>query len=343
MDLVINKTKNLTFLIALVLIIFWTISLPAWGQVYAFKGKVTDEQGNPIVGAKITIVGIDIKRSYSHKTDKKGEFYYAGITRGKYKIGVEAEGYQPDLVSGVIPGVGEATNVDFKLKKGSGKLAINMSEEEVKKAQQQAEEAKKQAAAAAAVKSDFDAGLAASQAGKYDEAIESFKKAIEKDQSQPYVWANLGDAYAKKKQYPEAIAAFNKAIELKSDDATLVQNLGNVYAASGDTAKAQEMYTKAAGMAPAGSGTTGAAVSYYNLGVTDVNAGKSQEAIEAFKKSIAADPSYAEAHYQLGITYIGIGKNDDGVKALQEYLKLVQTGQNAETAKALIQELGKKK
>ncbi len=333
--------KNFAFVPTL-LVLAWGIAIPAFGQVYAFKGKVTDEQGNPIVGAKVTFVGIDIKRSYLTKTDKKGEFYYAGITRGKYKIGVEAEGFQPDLVSGVIPGVGEATNVDFKLKKGSGKLAINMSEEEVKKAQQQAEEAKKQAAAAEAVKAGFDAGLAAAQAGKYDEAIAAFNKVIEKDPSQPYVWANVGDAYGKQKNYPKAIEAFNKAIELKPDDPTLVQNLGNIYAASGDTTKAQEMYTKAASMAPAGGGGN-AAVSYYNLGVTMVNSGKTQEAIEAFKKAIAADPSYAEAHYQLGICYIGVNKNDDGVKEFKEYLKLVQTGPNAETAKALIEELTKKK
>ncbi|HEY3130526.1 MAG TPA: tetratricopeptide repeat protein [Acidobacteriota bacterium] len=338
-----ERIRKFAFLSILLPALGCALVAPALAQVYAFKGKVTDEQGNPVVGAKISIVGIDIKRSYPTKTDKKGEFYYAGITRGKYKIGVEAEGFQPDLVSGVIPGVGEATNVDFKLKKGSGKLAINMSEEEVKKAQQQAEEAKKQAAAAASVKADFDTGLAALQSGKYDEAITSFNKAIEKDPSQPYVWANLGDAYGKQKNYPKAIESFNKALELKPDDPTLVQNLGNIYAASGDTAKAQEMYTKAASMAPAGGGGNNAAVSYYNLGVTMVNAGKTQEAIEAFKKSIASDPSYAESHYQLGICYIGINKNDDGVKEFKEYLKLVQTGPNADTAKALIEELSKKK
>ncbi|HEY2930359.1 MAG TPA: tetratricopeptide repeat protein [Acidobacteriota bacterium] len=337
-------SRKISFLVSAAL--FLAISVPAFGQVRGIKGKVVDEEGKPIVGAKVTIEGIDIKRNYSTKTDKKGEYIHMGLTFGKYRVGIEAEGFQPDMVSGITPAVGEPTVADFQLKKGSGKLALGMTDEQKKKMAAEQEEAKKQAAAAEAVKTDFQAGIAASQAGKLDEAVDLFKKAIEKDPSQPYVWANLADTYGKQKKYPEAIEAFNKAISLKPDDSALIQNLGNIYAASGDTAKAQEQYNKAASMATASAaagGSGNAAVSYYNLGVTMVNAGKSQEAIDAFTKSISADPTYAEAHYQLGIAYISISKNDDGVKALKEYIKLVSTGQNADTAKLLIQELGKTK
>ena len=48
-------------------------AVPALGQVRSIKGKALDEQGNPIADAKVTISGMDIKRSYNVKTNKKGE------------------------------------------------------------------------------------------------------------------------------------------------------------------------------------------------------------------------------------------------------------------------------
>jgi Flp pilus assembly protein TadD len=325
-----------------VLLLASTISEPALAQIRSVKGKVTDEMGTPVENAGVTISGMDIKRNYNTKTNKKGEYFYGGLTAGRYYVGVEAPGYQTDFVQGISPASNEPSTVDFKLKKGpGGKLPFLMTDEEKQKALADQEAAKKAQSMAGAVKADFDAGLAAAQAGKHDEAIENFKKALEKDQTQPYIWANLGDSYSKKKTYPEAIAAFNKAVELKPDDPNLVQNLGNVYGASGDTAKAQEMYTKAAGMVPAGGGAN-AASSYYNMGVTMVNAGKSQEAIDAFLKALEADATYAEAHYQLGVAYIGVGKETEGLKSLEDYLKMAKAGQNADTAKALIDALKKK-
>ena len=326
-----------------VLLLTSAVSVPSVAQIRSIKGKVVDEQGTPVENARVTISGMDIKRNYNTKTNKKGEYFYGGLTAGRYYVGVEGDGYQTDFVQGISPASNDPATVDFKLKKGpGGKLPFLMTDEEKAKAQADQDAAKKAQSMAAAVKTDFDAGLAAAQAGKHDEAIDNFKKALEKDQAQPYIWANLGDSYSKKKSYPDAIAAFNKAVELKPDDPNLVQNLGNVYGASGDTAKAQEMYTKAAGMAPAAGGGGNAASSFYNMGVTMVNAGKSQEAIDAFLKAIQADPNYAEAHYQLGVAYIGVGKEAEGLKSLDDYIKIAKTGQNVDTAKALLDALKKK-
>lgn len=337
-------TRTVARLAALSVMLGLGLVAPALGQVRSVKGKVLDEQGNPIVEARVTISGMDMKRNYTTKTNNKGEYFYGGLAAGRYYVGAEAEGFQCDFAQGISPAANDPSSVDFTLRKGGClKLPFLMTEEEKQKLLEQQEEARKQQAAAGAVKEDFETGLAAAQAGNYDGAIESFKKALEKDQTQPYVWANLADAYGKKKNYPEAIAAFNKAVELKPDDSNLLQNLGNIYGASGDTAKAQEMYTKAASMAPAGGG--GNAAAYYNLGVTHWNANKTQDAIDAFNKALAADPAYSnsnpEIYYNLGMAYINVGKTDEALKALQDYLKLTSKGKNAEDAKNWIGLLGK--
>lgn len=340
-------TKTVPRMAAAAMMLAFGLVAPAFGQVRSIKGKVLDETGNPVNEARITISGMEIKRNYNTKTNKKGEYFYGGLTAGKYYVGVEADGFNCDFVQGITPAANDPANVEFKLKKGPGcsKLPFMMSDEEKQKVKEQQEEAKKQQASAGAVKVDFDAGLAAATAGNYDDAIASFKKALEKDQTQPYVWANLADVYSKKKNYPEAIAAFNKAIELKPDDANLLQNLGNTYGASGDTAKAEEMYKKAASMAPVGGGGANAAA-FYNLGVTQWNANKAAEAIDAFSKALAADPNYGttnpEIHYNLGMAYINVGKVNEALASLQTYVKLVSKGKNYDDAKSWIGMLGKK-
>ena len=79
-------------------------------------------------------------------------------------------------------------------------------------------------------------------------------------------------------------------------------------------------------------------MAYYNLGATLINRNQQQEAIEPFKKAIELDPKYANAYYQLGL--IMIGKESTMAEAetyLKKYLELAPTGQDADTAKALLE------
>jgi len=307
------------------------LSLPAFGQTAAIRGRVIDDKNAPVEGAEITITRIDIKGNYTVKTNKKGEYYHGGLPLGRFDVTVKKEGFQPDQIKGVRPPAGGAHEENFTLKPGSGVLASDLTEADRKDREAQAQEAVKQKAMMEAVKTEFDAGLNALKNNDYDTAVSAFKKAIEKDAEQPYVWANLATAYHKQKKHDDAIAAFEKAIALKADDPALLQNLGNVYAEKGLTEKAQEYFRKAADLNP-----QSAAISYYNLGVTFVNSGKSKEAAESFESSIKADPNYAESYYQMGICYVGLNKIADAKKAFEAYIKLTPDTENAKVAKDLL-------
>ena len=62
--------------------------------------------------------------------------------------------------------------------------------------------------------------------GKYDQAIEAYKKAIEISPDDHIAYYNLGNAYDEQDKYEEAIEAYNKAIEIMSNDAESYINLG---------------------------------------------------------------------------------------------------------------------
>jgi tetratricopeptide (TPR) repeat protein len=83
-----------------------------------------------------------------------------------------------------------------------------------------------------------------------------------------------------------------------------------------------------------------AAVSYYNMGVTYINAGKNQDAADVLKKAIEMDPKHAESHYQLGITLIGLNDMEGAMEHLKKYVELSPNSENAPVAKALIEQLG---
>ncbi len=333
------------WLFSVLLLSMWTV--PLFAQIGVFQGVVKDKStGQPIKDVVITIEGVDVKRHYELKTDKNGKYIHAGIPlQGAYQITAKKEGYQSDGVRPVRAGFGvddQRGMINFDLIPGqSGKVAFEMTQDEKAKIAKDVEEAKKKQAGAEELKKFFDEGIQLSKAGQHEQAIESFKKAAEKDPDQPAVWANMGSSYAKLKQYEPAIEAYNKAIVLKPDDSALYQNLGSVYSESGNLEKSKEMYEKAASLAATLDPKT-AATQYYNIGVTYINSGKNAEAETALLKAIEIDPTHAEAHYQLGLTQIGLDKMADAVTHLKEYLKLAPNGENAEVAKQLVDQLGKK-
>jgi tetratricopeptide (TPR) repeat protein len=87
------------------------------------------------------------------------------------------------------------------------------------------------------------------------------------------------------------------------------------------------------------------------MGALLVNTGQNDQAVEEFKKAIAADPSYADAQYQYGVAMAGKATTDSSgkiiappgtVEALQKYLELKPDGPYAQSAKELIAQLGGK-
>jgi tetratricopeptide (TPR) repeat protein len=328
-----NSLRSLTALAISGVALMIALAVPAMAQNRIIKGKVVNDKQEPVAGASVLIQGTDVKREYSVKTDKKGQYFYMGIPAGVYRVVVRAPGYQPDYVDGVRPNLAAESEINLELKPGQDrKLAFELSKEELEKAKQEAGKAEKQKQLIGEVKQSFDAGLAFSQQGKYEEAVVEFKKALEKDPEQAYVHGNLAEALAKLNKQEEALAEYQKAIALKADDAAMYTNMGVLLGKMGKQEESQEAFKKAASLNPGS-----AAQNFYNLGATMVNSGKVAEAAEAFKQALVSDPNFSEAYYQLGICLSGNPATmADAIKALQKYIEIGQKTDQVEVAKQLI-------
>ena len=144
----------------------------------------------------------------------------------------------------------------------------------------------------------------------------------------------------------KAVGAYQKAIELKPDAPEYHNNYALALAGQKKFPEAQAELQKAAQLDPTNGGKY-----YYNMGAVLVNTGKLEPAGNAFKKAIELDPNYADAYFQYGITLMGKATTGSDGKmipvagtadAFNKYLELAPNGRDAETAKAMLQQIGAK-
>ena len=152
--------------------------------------------------------------------------------------------------------------------------------------------------------------------GKLDEAVASYRKAIEIDPKYVFPHNNLGIALYEQKKLDEAIAAYRTAIEIDPNYAAAHCNLGVALVAQKKLDDAITAFRKAIEINPK------YAAAHSNLGNALYAQGKLDEAIAAYHTAIDLDPKYAEAHYGLGIALRKQGKLDEAIAAYRKAIKL---------------------
>jgi tetratricopeptide (TPR) repeat protein len=300
------------------------IAVPASAQSGQVRGKVVDAKGQPVEGAKITIVNVETSgRKLETKTNKKGEYIQIGLQPGRYTIRAEKDNLADEQEVRISLDMSE---VNLTLAPGRGG------------AQMSKEEAAKQQAKVAAIRKAFDEGVALSNENKNEEAIAKFNEVIAQVPKCAECLANIATIYARMKEWDKAEASFKQAIEAKPDFAEAYTGLASVYNAQKKFDQAAEASAQAAKFSGAAAGATGGgnASATFNQGVILWNAGKIAEAKVQFEQAVKLDPNMADAHYWLGMALLNAGNTAEAKPHFETYLKLAPTGQYAETAKQLI-------
>jgi len=317
----------------------------AQGSFGTVQGVVKDAVGNPIEGVLIRIEGMLGGAKYKVETNSKGEYTHKAVgTQDAYRVIAQKEGFQGDFAENVQPGERQHPKrgrVDFTLSPGeSRKLAFELTEEDRAAMEAQRAEDERRLQLMEAVRAEYNAGVQFHLQGEYQQAVNSFKLGLEKNDQLPALWANLSLSYAGLESYDEALNAAEKAMGLATEEASLdsgfYQTLGGIYAAKGDFDKANEAYLKGANLV-ADTDPQAAAKSYYNIAANMINNGQNVAATEALTKTLEADPSHAEAHYQLGLILLGT-EMEKAVNHLKTYVELTPDAPNAAVAQALLSE-----
>ena len=301
------------------------VAAPARAQTGQVGGKVVDAKDQPVEGATVTIEATDgMGRKFVVKTNKRGQYIQIGLQPGQYKITAQKDALSQTIERRI--GLDQA-EVNFALKPG---MSGDMSPEDRKKAE----------ARIAAVKGNFEAGVAASNAGNFDEAIAKFNAVLADAPKCAECYANMAVVYTRKKEYDQAEAMYKKALEVTPNNADLYNGLASLYNAQKKFDQAAEASAQAQKLSAAAPGGASAS-SVFNQGVIAWNASKIPEAKKAFQQAVELDPKLADAHYWLGMANLNEGNMPDAAKSFDEYLKLAPTGQYAEQAKGILAQIKK--
>ena len=312
-------------------------SVPAFAQLGELRGQVFMEENGqkvPLADAKIDVYRTDMKGTYETKTNKKGEFVFAGIPLvGTYAVAASHPTARPNFIPGVrpgreqrievvvTPGDGKRLTYDEVTKAaaastpapGGGESAADKAKrEELLKKNAELEAANKKitesneviARTFKAGNEALTAGNAAAQAKNNDQAIQKYSEAVTQydqglaaDPEQPAILTNKAVALKAR-----GVQRYNAAITSKTlDDAG---RTSAVEAAKADFKAAAESSTKAVGMLKTQTASTDPA-----------------EADRIAKNKYAALLTHAES-MRLFVSKVDATQADAGLTAFKDYIAI---------------------
>jgi tetratricopeptide (TPR) repeat protein len=258
-------------------------SVPAFAQVGELRGTVVMQQADgkkvPLADARIDVYRTDIKGQYDTKTNKKGEFVFAGLPfTGTYTVVAS----HPTAAANFVPGVkvGRGAPIEITVTPGNGKVptreelekmggtstappaagapsaADKAKAEELRKKNEEIENANKKITEANEIigrtfkagNEALNAANIASKAGSGDQAIQKYTEAITQydeglaaDPEQPAILTNKAVALKAR-----GVERYNSAIKSKTLDdagktAALEQAKADFKAAADSSTKAVTM------------------------------------------------------------------------------------------------------
>jgi tetratricopeptide (TPR) repeat protein len=162
----------------------------------------------------------------------------------------------------------------------------------------------------------YNMGLAYSNKGDNDKAIECYQKAIEIKPDKHEAFNNMGSAYDDKGDKDKAIKCYQKAIDIKPDFHEAFYNMGLAYSNKGDKDKAIECYQKAIEIKPDSHDA------FYSMGNAYSAKGDKDKAIECYQKAIEIKPDKHEAFCNMGSAYDDKGDKDKAIECYQKAIDI---------------------
>lgn len=151
----------------------------------------------------------------------------------------------------------------------------------------------------------YNLGIAYLKQNKKELALEEFTKAEEFGSKDATIMESIAEAYFSVKDFDRSLSAYQKLLGANQRNIKVLSRIAEIYYEKGELDRAFEAYKKITMIEPA---TENARVAYLNMGNILDDAQKFDEAIEAYKSSLAISSKDDSAYYNLGIAYKHAGK-----------------------------------
>ena len=129
-------------------------------------------------------------------------------------------------------------------------------------------------------------------------------------------WFEAGQVYEEDEQYEQAADSYRRAVILDPNHAEAYFNLGNVLRNSGALADAEAMYQRAV------ENETQFATAWYNLADLQEEVGRLEDAVQSLRSALSASSDYADAHFNLAACLEKLGRTEQAREHWLAYLQL---------------------
>jgi tetratricopeptide (TPR) repeat protein len=180
---------------------------------------------------------------------------------------------------------------------------------------------------------EFEKGLSADAAGKKDDAIRHYLKAVAIAPNFYVALDNLGSDYLSKSDFANARKEFSRVIELNQSDAAAYFNLSNVCMLTGQMPDAQQYLDEGLRRQP------DSAFGQFLLGSLNLRLQKYPLAEVALLRAIQFDPTMAQARLQLVNLLLQQGRKEAAVAQLHEFVSTLPDSPFTPQAKQVLQKL----
>lgn len=179
---------------------------------------------------------------------------------------------------------------------------------------------------------DIRRGMGEMSQARYQDASNSFAKAVIKNAKDPMGYLLLGASLYWAGKVDDAISEYNEALRLDPNNAMAYQLLGIAAGWKGDISTAQEHFLTANKLDPNKADT------HMNLGSTYAVQNKLEKALEHFRRSSELAPREPLYHYQLGTLYEALGRDAQAEESFKKALHYFAAYEDAQLSLAALYE-----
>ena len=289
-------------------------------------GQVSDENGEPVAGAKITITDPESPNFRQEEvTDERGRYsIFLTNSTVPYTFTFEKEGYQRIRMPAYKVPSRQRTRRNFEMRTSEATTAIAVQSLDAPAVQEDLEMKGSHAKI-------FNQGVEMLDAGDVDTAQRFFEEALAKKDDFGPAYGGMARVHWKREEWEPALRFALKAVELDPQDTEINQVLYAAYNGLGQKGKAEEILQIMEAADPSKAG-----LNLFNQAADLYNAGDMAGAKPLFERILAGEPDNPKANYMLGLCYISEGSSDKAKEVLNHFLEVAPDDPDASTAREML-------
>jgi Tfp pilus assembly protein PilF len=290
-----------------------------WKGKARLDGKVVNEKGEPVAKARL-LFKFKGKDGPTTETDSRGHFAYYGFANGEWDLDVSAPGY---ITRKTVVNLSELTRLP----------SMEIKLEAMPAAPPPGPAAGVPKDTKAEIIPVIERGNALLEQKDYAGARGEYEKALAEVPDNPIILRAIARTWYGEKNLDRAIETLKKAVEKDPNDNDTILLLASLQLEKGNVEEGKVLLDRVPPESVKDPGV------YLNAGIVFLNKKNPTGAWEQFDKAVKLKPEDPDGYFYRGLAALQLKKNAEAKTDFQKYLQLDPNGGQAADAKDLLKSI----